>query len=102
MKQFGKIFKFELGNYAKNKAFVGVTLFLMLIIAIVMFFPRIAVLFESDDSSDTVQELSVMLVKADDPAQADMVKEVFAQSFFLSPRHRGYCRRSRPSAPSGR
>lgn len=81
MKQFGKIFKFELGNYAKNKAFVGVTLFLMLIIAIVMFFPRIAVLFESDDSSDTVQELSVMLVKADDPAQADMVKEVFAQSF---------------------
>lgn len=38
MKQFGKILKFELKNYAKNKAFVGVTIFLMVVIAIVMFF----------------------------------------------------------------
>ena len=29
MKQFGKILKFELNNYAKNKAFVGITIFLM-------------------------------------------------------------------------
>ena len=81
MKQFGKIFKFELKNYAKNKAFVGVTIFLMVVIAIVMFFPRITALFESDDTSDTTADLSVMLVKADDPTQADMVKETFAASF---------------------
>jgi len=81
MKQFGKILKFELKNYAKNKAFVGVTIFLMVIIAIVMFFPRITALFESDDPSDTTTDLSVMLVKADDPRQADMVKETFAAAF---------------------
>ena len=81
MKQFGKILKFELKNYAKNKAFVGVTIFLMVVIAIVMFFPRITALFESEDTSDTTTDLSVMLVKADDPTQADMVKETFAASF---------------------
>ena len=81
MKQFGKILKFELKNYAKNKAFVGVTIFLMVVIAIVMFFPRITALFESDDTSDTTTDLSVMLVKADDLTQADMVKETFAASF---------------------
>ena len=81
MKQFGKILKFELKNYAKNKVFVGVTIFLMVVIAIVMFFPRITALFESNDTSDTTSDLSVMLVKADDPTQADMVKETFAASF---------------------
>ena len=81
MKQFGKILKFELKNYAKNKAFVGVTIFLMVAIAIVMFFPRITALFKADDSSDTAADFSVMLVKADDPTQADMVKETFAASF---------------------
>ena len=81
MKQFGKILKFELKNYAKNKAFVGVTIFLMVVIAIVMFFPRITALFESDDTSNTTADLSVMLVKADAPTQVDMVKETFAASF---------------------
>ena len=81
MKQFGKILKFELKNYAKNKAFVGVTIFLMVVIAVVMFIPRITALFETDDTSDTTVDLSVMLVKADDPTQADMVRETFAASF---------------------
>ena len=81
MKQFGKILKFELKYYFKNKIFVGVTIFLVLAIAAVMFFPRITALFETDDTSDTSAELSVMLVKADDPAQADMVKQVFATAF---------------------
>ena len=81
MKQFGKILKFELKNYAKNKAFVGITIFLMVVIAVVMFFPRISAMFKSDDTSDTSTDLSVMLVKADDPTQADMVKETFAAAF---------------------
>ena len=81
MKQFGKILKFELKYYFKNKIFVGVTIFLVLAIAAVMFFPRITALFETDDTSDTSTELSVMLVKADDPAQADMVKQAFATAF---------------------
>ena len=81
MKQFGKILKFELKNYAKNKAFVGITIFLMVVIAVIMFFPRISAMFKSDDTSDTTTDLSVMLVKADDPTQADMVKDTFAAAF---------------------
>ena len=42
MKQFSTILKFELKSYFKNKIFVGVTVFLMLLIAGVMFFPRIS------------------------------------------------------------
>lgn len=41
MKQFFKVFKFEYGNYAKNKVFIGVTLALLIIITGVLFFPRI-------------------------------------------------------------
>jgi len=81
MKQFGKILKFELKSYVKNKAFVGITIFLVLLIAAVIFFPRIAVLFKSDNTTDTPDELSVMLIKAENSAQADMVKEIFANAF---------------------
>ncbi len=81
MKQFGKILSFELKYYFKNKIFVGVTVFLVLLIAAVMFFPRVTALFESDDTSDTPTQLPVMLVKADDPAQADMVKQAFCAAF---------------------
>jgi len=52
MKQFKKIFAFELKNYMVNKVFVGVTLAFMIIIAGVMFFPRIAELFEGDPIPD--------------------------------------------------
>ena len=78
MKQFGKILTFELKHFFKNKIFVGVTIFLVAAIAAVMFFPRIIALFETEDTSDSPAELSVMLVKADDTAQADMVKQAFA------------------------
>lgn len=81
MKQFGKILKFELKYYLKNKVFVGITIFLVLLIAAVMFFPRLAGMFETNDTTDIPVNLSVMLVKADDPAQADMVKQTFAAAF---------------------
>lgn len=81
MKQFGKILKFELKYYLKNKVFVGVTIFLVLLIAAVMFFPRVSSMFKSDDTTDTPADLAVMLVKAEDPAQAEMVEQTFAASF---------------------
>ena len=37
MKQFGKILKFELNGYLKNKIFIGWTLFFVVLIAVVMF-----------------------------------------------------------------
>lgn len=60
MKQFGKILKFELKYYLKNKVFVGVTIFLVLLIAAVMFFPRISAMFEKGDVTDTPREASEM------------------------------------------
>ena len=81
MKQFGKILKFELKYYLKNKVFVGVTIFLVLLIAAVMFFPRISTMFDKGDVTDTPTDLPVMLVKADDLAQAEMVRETFAAAF---------------------
>ena len=81
MKQFGKIFKFELKYYLKNKIFAGVTIFLVLAIAVVMCFPRISAAFDKGESIGTPTDLPVMLVKAEDPAQAEMVQESFAAAF---------------------
>lgn len=83
MKQFGKILKFELKYYLKNKVFIGITAFLMVLIAVVMFLPRITASFKSNDASadTTSSDFSVMLVKADDMSQADIVRETFAAAF---------------------
>ena len=81
MKQFEKILKFELKYYLKNKIFVGVTILLVLLIAAVMCFPRISAVFEDKNASDTPAEHSVMLVKAEEPAQAEMVQQTFAAAF---------------------
>lgn len=81
MNQFGKILKFELKYYLKNKVFVGVTVFLVLLIAAVMFFPRIAALFRSDSETNVTTEREVMLVKATDSAQAAVVEQTFAAAF---------------------
>ena len=40
MKQFKTVFSFEFKSYLKNKVFVGVTLFIVAVIAVVMFIPR--------------------------------------------------------------
>lgn len=81
MGQFGKILKFELKYYSKNKVFIGVTVFLMVLIAGVMFFPRVTASLKTENAAPDAAALPVMLVKADDDAQADMVQSVFAASF---------------------
>jgi len=81
MKQFGKILKFELRGYAKNKAFVGITIFLVAAIAFVMFFPRIKTLFHSDGASDTPADKAVMLIKADENTVSDIVRQTFSLAF---------------------
>ncbi len=80
MKQFWKILKFELKNYFTNKVFVGITLFLVVAVAAVMFYPRVAALFENGD--DTPQEaLPVMLVVSDTRENAAAVTQAFAAAF---------------------
>ncbi len=83
MKQFGKIFSFELKYYLKNKIFVGVTVFLVLLVAVVMFFPRITETFGTEEggSDDVLTDLPVMLVKADSAEASEQMKELFAAAF---------------------
>ena len=88
MNQFGKIFKFELKYYLKNKVFVGITVFLVLLMAFIMFIPRITESVDTDTADNSAEELAVMLVKSNDTAQADMVKELFS-AVSLKPRQMG-------------
>ena len=82
MKQFGKILKFELKGYMRNKVFVGITIFLVALIAVVMFIPNIIAAFESDDVGDTTPaDLPTMLVYAEDENLSAIVKEYFGNAF---------------------
>lgn len=81
MQQFGKIFNFELKYYLKNKVFVGVTVFLVLLIAGVMCFPRISAMFDKEETAGAAEDFAVMLVKAEDANQAEMIQQAFAVSF---------------------
>ena len=79
MKQFGKILKFELKGYLKNKVFTGVTIFLVVAIAVAMFIPNIISALKSGTTPP--KDLPVMLVYAEDETLSETVKEYFAQAF---------------------
>lgn len=81
MKQFSKILKFELKYYFKNKIFVGVTIFLVLLISVLMFLPQILNIFRGDKEADAAAELPVMLLKTEISEQAEPVKEAFNAAF---------------------
>lgn len=77
MKQFGKILKFELKGYLKNKIFVGSTIFLVVVLAIVMFIPNIKAAFQTDGT----KEKPIMIVYAEDETLSGLVKEYFSDAF---------------------
>lgn len=81
MKQFGKILKFELGGYLKNKVFVGITVFLVIAIAVAMFIPNISAFFKSDEETEDAAELPIMLVYAEDGSLSSLVKQYFDEAF---------------------
>ena len=81
MKQFGKILKFELLGYLRNKIFVGFTIFLVAAIAVVMFIPNIISAFQSDEGDDPTTALSTMLIYAEDEGLSSLVKEYFSGVF---------------------
>lgn len=91
MKQFGTILKFELKGYLKNKIFVGVTIFLMALIALVMFFPRFSSFFEGgkdiSGSPNAVEgetdsgKRPVMLITASDGLGAEETLAAFSSAF---------------------
>lgn len=83
MNQFGKIFKFELKNYLANKIFAGVTIFLVVLLAVVMFFPNIrdAVKGSGDETDAPQEELAVMLVADSDTDMTEYISTAFGEAF---------------------
>lgn len=92
MQQFRKILKFELKNYLTNKIFVGVTLFLAALIAVVMFFPRIKESFtgnvkpessgvSADADAPKDPDAPLMLLSAASAEDADDLWEAFSAAF---------------------
>ncbi len=84
MKQFKTILRFELLGYLKNKIFVGVTVFLVVLIAVVMLFPRLSSLFGSDSEEQPDADPStkpLMLLSCADGVESDAVLSAFAGAF---------------------
>ena len=81
MKQFGKILKFELKGYLRNKMFVGITIFLVVAIAIAMFVPNILSAINSDKGASSDADRPTMLIYSEDEALASVVKEYFTSAF---------------------
>lgn len=80
MKQFKTILSFELSNYFKNKLFIGITVFLVAVIAVVMFFPRFTV-GSDDNNSTSANSNSVMLISAKDETLSKQIAESFKPVF---------------------
>ncbi|MBR6628235.1 MAG: ABC transporter permease [Lachnospiraceae bacterium] len=83
MKQLWTIFKFELKSYLANKIFIGVTLAVVILTAIVMFFPRVEEMVENIKGEEVTEEKeddekAVMLIAG---AQGELVYEAFAAAF---------------------
>ena len=81
MKQFGKILKFEALGYLKNKIFVGVTLFLVVAIAVVMFLPNIIAAFDGGDDAGDTAERPIMLIYTEDEDLLGLANLYFSETF---------------------
>lgn len=80
MKQFFTVFKFEIKNYFKSKAYIGITIALVLVIAAVLFFPQIKSLFATGDS-DNVTELSTAYFSGIDNSDEEYMNEMLSSAF---------------------
>ncbi len=80
MRQFRTILNFELKNYLKNKIFVGVTLAMVAVIAVVMFFPRLKESF-SGEGETPPESRPVMLLGMDKNAVGVGAEDAFAGAF---------------------
>lgn len=81
MRQFRTILGFELQNYFKNKIFVSVTIIIMLAVAGVMFYPRVASFFTQGNEAGQ-GDRPIMLVATDSSELPNSTTEaVFRRSF---------------------
>jgi ABC-2 type transport system permease protein len=79
MSRFRTVFLFELKGHLKNKVVVGVTIFLILASAVLLFSPR----FTGGDAGpkQAAEDRPVMLVRAEEPEEAERLQEIFGAVF---------------------
>lgn len=82
MKQFKTIYSFELKGYLKGKAFVAVTVILMVAILGILFFPRIKGLLFEEKAGETKKDKIAILTEGG--VDAEMAKKAFEQSIAFS------------------
>lgn len=82
MRQFPTILSYELKNYFKNKVFVGSTLFIVAVLAVVMFLPNLMDFFGSMGSGqeDSTQQ-SVILVSAPSQELGEGIVQALTTAF---------------------
>lgn len=80
MKQFFTVFNFEIKNYFKSKAYIGITVALVAVIAVVLFFPQIKSLFVSGDSEDSA-ELSTAYFSGIEESDVEYMNEILSSAF---------------------
>ena len=73
--------RFELLEYLKNKVFVGITVFLVIAIAVAMYIPNLLSFFKSEDGATDASDLPVMLVYAKDNELSSLIKQYFDKAF---------------------
>lgn len=82
MKQFFCVFKFEIKNYLKNKAYIGITVALVAAIILVLFFPQIKGLFSDENAQDSDKTTILVSGKSDVPIEyfGAILSEAFPDS----------------------
>lgn len=69
MKQFMQVLRFEFLNYAKSKVFIILTVLIVLVVGVVLSFPRITQLIGSQEEEQPPADRPVLAVQAEDNAQ---------------------------------
>ncbi len=83
MKQFKTILRFELNNYFQNKVFLGITIFAVLLIAVLMFFPRFAADKESggtENAQPAKSDLPIMYIISE-TEETEAIVQAFQEAF---------------------
>ena len=81
MRQFRTILGFELQNYFKNKIFVSVTIVIMLAMAGVMFYPRVASFFTHDHEAGRGDRPIMLVATNSSELPVSTTEAVFRRSF---------------------
>lgn len=79
MKQFWSIFRFELGNYLKNKVFIGITLAIVLLVAALLNYPRVSALLSEEGESESGIQSRILLVAGAD--ERELLLPAFEAAF---------------------